>query len=419
MKKFLYLFMLSFMVIGLSGCDIGNLFNKEENQDKAFAKYLDSQEPLSAAKLDDSIGAINLDMADDLLENIEISNSKLKLTMNGKSETAYMWKKVENNDDYLYAGLNYYDNYGDERNESYKVNLSEVQEMFNNIKDAYVSSFDSMGFLEDTNDSNYLEASEIIDNYIATQGVDTAIFNVNNILSKIDFDIDDFVSEGKGVYRLKMESFISIAEEITGEEFEWDIEELEEMLTIKVKFLDNHIENISLKIKNEVKEIVYGNDYGIENVNISLSFDFTYSDNKLEKINTNFVENYSYEFDGYELKNYASSNILLSSNELTASFSVGETSTNIDYSYKASVKKENGKIKASLKIVEEGKTLVNGNVEFVGNWLSAAELTLVMEDDTINIEIEGNVNVSIPAKIKNSETFDVTDLLFEYINSAY
>lgn len=425
MKKITKFLFASLLVLAtVAGCE-----QKEEEKVITFEEYLNSQETLSAAKLDEKVGAIDLN-TNEYLTTIDIPNSKASISVSGGEENesldAYLWAKQQSDGKYAYFVI------GDEDGVAgYEINLKTIDSLLNAyklaFKDQIDSSFkDNKSLFTDSNNSNKLEISELLNNYFSAMGLDTTVYNVNTILSKVKFVINDFEYKGNNVYELKNSSIVSLLKTVTGKEDllpDTAVETLNNIGNVQVTYDKNVIQQVKIAVNltdyedvetendassaTDVKEIKY---------NFIIKLDFEYDkDDKLVKTTVDFTETVRYEED----TEYFNAYVVFGKNQIEVGYSGGEYVGYPHMQSSLSIATTNGKttIKSivSKKLSSEGalQEILNAEVNLVANWLSDAKVTTKNNDEygnlqTVHFEITNSVNVDIPSTIKSAKSTDVT-----------
>lgn len=421
MKKVLGLLFASTLVFGIAGC--GKKDDEDEKEKEkvvTFSEYLENSEGLTASKLNQAVGPISFEM-DGYLTQLDIQKTKMTITDETNTPSDfYLWGGTEGTGEdaqkYVYGAMP-----GKEAGEYEvaKINLDTMDEFIDGMKEGVLSNspIDIEAVLEDTDNSNTVEITEVIDNVITLGGLDTTTINVANILSKIDFDINDFEDKGNGVYKLKLSALFDIAADVTGEELPADINDqiaaMDEMLQIEVKYAENHINQVKLSVNVTEAEEGYSS---VQNTIMTLGFE--YSEDEVSKTTLGVVNTYvSTIGEGTEAetyKSYSAMSLVSSANELSLTFKTGETALDIESVAEFSRKVENAKTTLKLKVTTEGEVVGEVTLAVVGNWLSELDVTT----GEMTISVESNTNVVIPAEVLEEERHDMTEDVLEYITNA-
>jgi len=425
MKKLLSCTFAFAMLFGVAGCNKDEE-KEEEEKPLTFAEYLEASESLTVSKLNETVGPISFEM-NGYLTQLDIQNTKMSLTQGTETVSYYMWSGTEGTGEdaqnYVYGAMP-----GETANEymAAKINLDTMDEFIDGVKEGVLSnspiSVDNL--LVDTDESGSVEFSEVIDNALALTGaVDVEQVNVENVLSKLKFDINDFEDKGNGVYKLKLSSLVDIAKEIAGEELPEDAEDkiaaLDEMLQIEVKYGEEHINEVKMSINVvDDEEETYSSTQ-----NTTMTLGFEYSEDKISKttlsVVNNSVDTFVEESESVTTTSYSAMNLVYGANELSISFETGETALNINGKTAMSILEDNEKITVEFDVFSKGETEAqdtNANIELeiIGNWLSSLNATM----PGFTIAVESNVNVVIPADIKALEAEDMTDTVLGIIANA-
>lgn len=404
-KKLLGVLAASTIMLGAAGC--------KKDDGITFEEYLENQETYTAAKLDADLGAISFDR-DTYLTALGISNTKATVTMGDVSVNTYLWEEVEEGDKFLYvAGP-----FAEGQSAAFKVNLSTIDWTINFAKEEALSNPMVSGLLADTNESGKVEISEIINNYLTAMGMDTTTFNLDSILAKVDFDINDFESKGNGVYELKLTSLVDLMEDITGQDLgmtEDQINAMKEKLKIEFTYSKNHVQKIAVDFK-AVEESEY-TDLSTT-TNTKLTFNFEYVNDSVTKTTVDSVITTSY-VDGTQVlaTNYTSNQVVYGKDGISLSAKSGESATDIASDVSFSIKNENAKTTVKTKVVSEDVTMFDMTVAVIGNWISEGSIAINAGDTgTYAATIESNVNVTIPTATKDLEAIDMTQMLMETVS---
>lgn len=245
MKKFLFsLFALLVSVFGLVAC------NNEETikDDTTFEQYLTN---VSAVTKEDLDAAIDLGASSDEevnFEGINFANHKIALKMSGITMNYYAWQEGTK----LYAGLN------------------EQSLMYIDFKEISDLASANMPELPTTSVSD-VKLSEIIES--ALSEVLGEEIDLNDILAYVNFDIDDFIDKGEGVYELKLDKIFGIIAEVsdgemTYEEFFNGNGVTNANFKVTVTYSNGRIRNVKLDIANAINESA---DLLVFKTNIELS----------------------------------------------------------------------------------------------------------------------------------------------------
>ena len=405
-KKILSILAASTIALGVAGC--------KKDDGITFEEYLENQETYTAAKLDADLGAINLDR-ETYLTALGITDTKATVTMGDVSVNTYLWEETEAGNKFLYVAGPFAEG---GQSAAFKVNLSTIDWTVNFAKEEALSNPMVSGLLADTNESGKVEISEIINNYLTAMGMDTTTFNLDSILAKVDFDINDFESKGNGVYELKLTSLVDLMEDITGQDLgmtEDQINAMKEKLKIEFTYSKNHVQKIAVDFK-AVEESEY-TDLSTT-TNTKLTFNFEYVNDSVTKTTVDSVVTTSY-VDGTQVvaTNYTSNQVVYGENEISLSVKSGETATDIDSDFSFSIKNENAKTTVKTTVASEDVTMLDMTVAFIGNWISEGSITInAGEMGTYAAAIESNVNVTIPTATKDLEAIDMTQTLMENVS---
>ena len=400
-KKLFGLMVMPALAFGLVGCG-------KDDDSLTFAEYLDQSQTLTADKLDGTIGSIDLSN-DEYLAVLDITNSKATVTMGDVSMSAYMWAGVEEGDNYIYGALPG-DDAGDY--EVAKINVDTLDETIEAAKQQLLSNEMVALIIADTNESGKTEVSEVVNNALTVLGLDTEKVNLDTVLSKFKFDINDFENKGNGVYKLKNSALIDIVKEIYKEATEQDLEipettitAIDEMVNVEVKYANEHIEQVKLTVNvNEEGQTVVSTG----------TFDFVYSGEEVTKTTISTEVVVSNESDDVEPQ-YTATKTVVGVNEFSVEAKIGTSKSEIASEMLFSTKTENAKTTIKVKVVQCEVTLLDATVGVIGSWISDGTISMVTEEGEMAITLESGVNVTIPEAAKNETANDMTEYLLETI----
>ena len=404
-KKILGFLAASTIALGAAGC--------KDDEGVSFEEYLENQETYTAEKLDADLGAINFNR-DTYLTALGVTNAKATVTMGDVSINAYLWQEVEEGDKFIYGAGPFGDN---GQNVVAKINLSTIDATVNMAKEEALSNPMVSSFLADTNESGKIEISEIINNYLTAMGMDTTTVNLDSILSKVKFDINDFESKGKGVYELKLSALVDMVEDITGMDLgmtEDQINALKDVLKIEFTYSKNHVQKIAIDY-NAVETSGYTDMTSATNTKLTFSFEYNKDDVTKTIVDSVITSSYS---EGTQVlgTSYTSNRVVYGKDEVSLSAKSGETAIDIDSDISFSIKNENAKTTVKTKVINEGATLLDMTVGVIGNWISEGNIIVNSGDmGTISATIESNVNVTIPEETKALDAADMTEMVMQTI----
>lgn len=426
MKKILGLLFVPVLAVGIAGC--GKDKKEEPTVDPiTFEEYLQQSDTFTVEKLNENIGPIKTDY-DVNFSSLNITNSKLTVTIDDQTKNAYLWAKTEDENKILYLA----EDAEDESIQTLKINLSTIDQTINEVKEGMLAGME--GILVDTNESGNIEASEVIDNYLSASIPSVDKTTLEDIFSKFDFSIDDFNDKGNGVYELKASSLIELVSKITGASSE-DIavteEEVNEMMNVQVKFANNNIKQIKTSLT--IADVSSGEVY-----TINVSFDFEYTNFKFSKVSitssiqvsentaplNNSVPEYFPTLEDSIFSSYIYSKLVIGSNEFSYTIKTGESALEIENSMSQSIIKEGNKVTISSSNTMADVISSNAKIVFIGNWISEAKINASLNSEEgkieISAEVVSNVNVQIPTEYSSLEgsSYDATEDLINILLSS-
>lgn len=424
MKKILRVFFALLMVLGISACNLGEDGDNEEEREVTFAEYLENSEGITVSKLNDIVGPIEIPDSTSFLTDLDIQKTKISVeTEIEEGETIggdmYMWGETESSQKYVYVNI---PSNGMSETMNLKVNLSDLEESVNELLEETAGDFSS--FLVDIDDSGEVEFDEVVDTLLEAYGIDTNQINVAAVLSKIDFNIDDFEDKGNGVYKLKASAISETLVDVLGDLFTDQVEDLEEIedyieeyLNVEVKYEKEHIQQVEIQVKSE-----YVGEENYFEQTMKITFKFTYNEDEISETQINVVNQREEEVQtedgldgemssGFISYAYSSMALVIGENEFSLSSKIGNSALDIRNSESFSIVKDSGKTTISLSVRVEDEDPITLELEVIGNWLSS----LSASSAGTTYEVESNVNVVIPNQIKTQEAEDVTELVKDYI----
>lgn len=356
MKKIYFILLTFVMSLLLVGCTVSN--------DDLFKEYLNNQEPLTAAKLDEMFAEVEpISLPENLFSGLKVANTKIEVESD-VNRTIYVWQNGEKI--YLDAII-------EEESETLYFDLP----MFEQLYDEAISQLP----ITDTS----VKPSELYAQLVQAQGDDLGALankSLDEILDVLNFEYDDFELVEEGKYKVKDEVLYAKILVFTIENI--TVEDLIELLTQAKTEIALYVYFDGLRINSY--ELITKNAYMEQSVKITL----LYNELELNGIKLNVAEGQnlidleiklvdevltaSFQMNS-QFEGNANATLTLSKNELTLLVKQGElvmAKADLDFG----MTEENVYYLSGLIEVEEEKITITKDI-VIGDDLKAKEETAI------------------------------------------